>query len=397
MKISASNVLYSEHKDCLYISGLRDRTFSFVVSGWDKGLQVKVRQDEDWAISTPPELVLISSGKKNLIGKDITEFIASVPSSIQDIAARYQYQQIPVMRLLKYPGAQELAIHSPLIFWLLAEKDSNLDAEENKILVELLWAKRESILNYLGYNDSKSTCKLLAKVDVPSLDRDTLLGIKKILTDLSILNDLRHFQKITPVHLETVLLCPALLKYSFFKNSLAAGVFLRRSVPDMYHIYKDTVRLARILRRRGFSQSIRAFKTSNQLKRYHDRLADEVNSLEFPGLVRSLEVKYGRYLPEPIIPPNKDIVPITTFFELVKEARDMKNCLVSYTDKIMKRKSVIYKILKPERGTIELEVSQDLPRIAQIRLFRNGDPSFKTKEAVEQWLSVALDTLKKQN
>ncbi len=64
----------------------------------------------------------------------------------------------------------------------------------------------------------------------------------------------------------------------------------------------------------------------------------------------------------------------------------MKHCVASYSDAVMFGDSFIYRVLKPERATLELKIHKNKPVIQQLCLQNNGKPSNETKNAVNRWL-----------
>ena len=69
----------------------------------------------------------------------------------------------------------------------------------------------------------------------------------------------------------------------------------------------------------------------------------------------------------------------------------MRHCVISYAQKMAAGKCSIYKILSPERATLEIDTRGDTPKIEQIKLYRNGRPASRTLEAVEKWFTMNLE------
>ena len=65
----------------------------------------------------------------------------------------------------------------------------------------------------------------------------------------------------------------------------------------------------------------------------------------------------------------------------------MQHCVASYAERIAKGKCSIYKILTPERATMEIDTRDSQPKISQVKLYKNGIPRPQTFEAVEMWFS----------
>lgn len=399
LTIKAHTACFYRSEGCLYCdtSGVSGSKFQSVqISSWETGLQTKVLlrkgylcEDRDkWQVHPLEDVIVISPGRDNLQGRDIPEFLAQIPSEVLELAAPFQYQQLAVLRLLRYEEGRDLARHSPIIFWLLAERFCGAGPTAENELAQLVQVKRRDILKHLGYIDSKAAIKLLAKVRLSSFDQRAFEAFKKILSITVILEELRHCPSITENELFAVNICPSLLARPFLKKHLANEFASRKSISSVWDMYRDTVRLARALRQRGFTGALRAFKQVQQLQRLHDRLADELNQKDFEGQVRKLEVKFGKVLPKPVFPATEKIVPIRTVRDLVMESRDMQHCVSTYVEKNIQGKCSIYRVLGHERGTVEIDTSGTSPVVAQVRLFRNGVPDGETFAMVNKWFET---------
>jgi len=75
----------------------------------------------------------------------------------------------------------------------------------------------------------------------------------------------------------------------------------------------------------------------------------------------------------------------------------MQHCVASYAERIVRGKCSIYKILTPERATMEIDTSDFQPKISQVKLYKNGKPNQQTFEAVENWFSANLERRQRSN
>ena len=62
----------------------------------------------------------------------------------------------------------------------------------------------------------------------------------------------------------------------------------------------------------------------------------------------------------------------------------MRHCCASYADKIRDGESYLYRVLAPERAT--LEIRRRRPVILELRLAKNQSPAPRTRAAVDRWL-----------
>jgi len=91
--IKPFNVLYHRSEGCLYYTypSIFNSKFEKVkIKTWEENLQSRVLDNKGWRTFTPQDLVLIVHDKKNLVGRDIIEFLEQVPLEIQELATPYQ-------------------------------------------------------------------------------------------------------------------------------------------------------------------------------------------------------------------------------------------------------------------------------------------------------------------
>jgi hypothetical protein len=53
-------------------------------------------------------------------------------------------------------------------------------------------------------------------------------------------------------------------------------------------------------------------------------------------------------------------------------------------------RAYIYRVLAPQRATLEIQLTGDKPKIGQLKLARNRNPDPATVAAVRAWLKAAL-------
>jgi hypothetical protein len=111
--------------------------------------------------------------------------------------------------------------------------------------------------------------------------------------------------------------------------------------------------------------------------------------------VQDFLAKFGT----PLFPPAPDldsceILPITNIEELVSESLEMHNCLLEYEEALMNGHCYLYKVVKPERATLEVCSEGKSLLLCQLKTIDNGEPSGKTYQAVERLLRAFSGTEK---
>ena len=115
---------------------------------------------------------------------------------------------------------------------------------------------------------------------------------------------------------------------------------------------------------------------------------DEVDE----SAIRNKLYRYYGDFPEPFIKGNKNIVHIKNYNNLCAEGRVMEHCVASYEKDIIQGYSCIYKVLSPQRATLELVKENDTFLIKQLKLKSNTTPSNSTYNYIDKWLEDCTHT-----
>ncbi len=143
--------------------------------------------------------------------------------------------------------------------------------------------------------------------------------------------------------------------------------------------WRDALKVAEVLGIKDAQVALKRSRDFAAVRRLHDRWTDRLNQ-------RQAQVVSGQTLfPPPPVPGTDKIHPITSLEDLQAEGRLMHHCITVYQPKILARESYIYRMLEPERATIELRIEGNAITVGQISLAYNALPSDATKEAVLAW------------
>ena len=146
--------------------------------------------------------------------------------------------------------------------------------------------------------------------------------------------------------------------------------------------------MAELLRKENMEDFFSKIKQHRQLERRHDAFVAEIHNSDVDALlIKKLLDLYGKEtFPSPPVPGSEVIQPILTLPELAREGKEMQNCILTYGQQIYERSFYCYRILKPERGSIGLDMTKGSPSIAEMQLKKNNPPTPATVRAVEEWL-----------
>ena len=159
-------------------------------------------------------------------------------------------------------------------------------------------------------------------------------------------------------------------------------------------VWSDTRRIGNSLAVNNPVFCMNRCKTLLDLTTLHDRWSTKLNKFSIDERVAATIAKYGTALfPMPPLIGTNTIIPITTAKELFQEGADMHHCVASYAGKIMQNQCYIYRILEPERATVEIGYENGTLLLNQIKLINNGKPSEETVEVVSKWIFAAAEKL----
>jgi hypothetical protein len=279
-------------------------------------------------------------------------------SQIEDVMERYPPQHhLTVAGFLGYcpvPGAFELFASNPGLGLLLAHcgKFRRGLAEPWHEARKRIKDPRRSILGWLGFPASKSSVRVVAKIDVQRISVEHCLELRDLLYQEKTACTLRHLPALCDGVIDILakprlrhLVTHAMLEELCYRNdddvisSLIGQILIRAE--------QHRIRL------RLFTDCARVEKIAEQLEEMEDRLKPEwhqhYNDIEFPAPP----------IPVPIYsqPPGMHIEPIRSPRELFQEATAQHNCLFVHLQKVAAGDVAIYRILKPERASVMLRRS----------------------------------------
>lgn len=307
--------------------------------------------------------------------------------------------QLTVLRLSLNPAGRDLLFSNLNLLWLVAHRM----AEENISLdagIAIIEQKRHDILRWASYKSivSKSDLKLVAKlkIDFVEDDFDLIMGLfcEQILT-----TPLRYVDFPIPVK-ETI----DLLDYKELigaKSLWSAYREYKGNIPRghlnlLSDAWVDTERLGQALKIRDRQIVVNQAPNAVRLKIIHDRWTIKLNEIEDENLLKSYIDEYGDdQMPPPPFPGDgSKIQPISKISDLMSEGHFMQHCVGGYVYAIFTKRSYIYKVLEPERATLEIDLSEAVPRIKQLRLAKNADPHMNTKKFVEKFVKIQVESNK---
>jgi hypothetical protein len=258
---------------------------------------------------------------------------------------------------------------------------------------------RKMLSSWLGFPVETNCAKILAKVPPKDISVGFLLKLRTLLKDTRMLKFLRHqpvidrallaflepdMQGMLTMNLLTELrshLLEHLDFESYFhhdapaRESQDALLFWRKENQPVWQQFNDTARMFRHLYPERPMPLLRDLASMSRL---HDKLAEIYPKHRFDNIVFT-----------PPVQGNANIIPLTTYAMLCDEGQQQHNCVASYVGEVLEGRSFIYRILQPERCTLELARHGGRWVAVQLRTACNGAPSQETIDAVNRWLADA--------
>jgi hypothetical protein len=389
---------------------------TYVIDPWARGMQayrLSCGQPQPSSMWTVP---LIVADVRPEVSPALYRFCHAIPDSVRCAVRRFEFGQVMLLRLAaQAPETRDLLTSNSLLLWLLM-----LAVYEGRIEFEHLpdycrWRQRR-LLATIGGPAAVSAQSLLQKIEL----EDGTLGeaelIKSAIEDPEIVEEVRHLPMI-PVTLLAILVQhprlvgkglvrllanqpvrghAAAVKYGFEVDGLLAGLeqLGRHLAIDQPHrALRDcrSLEAARALRRRWAVRARqRGLITRTQLEGYESRtraapVASRAHAISFPSIPRRDET-----LPPPPLSDSPDIIALRTLEDIAEEGFVQRHCLTSRTRSVRTGQAYIYKVLAPQRGTLEILMVDGRPAIGLFKLSCNREPGERAWRAVRKWFAAGL-------
>lgn len=358
---------------------------SFRFSSWEQGLQYERFEDGTWKHeSLDCGFPLLSLPELHYDEPSVQHFVSQIPAEVRLRAAPYKISQTAMLSwIANNTHAAELFESAPTLLWLLINRQQMLDWPDQHVEA-LLKQPRTQVLSAVSGVSQRSGLKWLARIE---LDDGQGGECAALINGLCIgLHQSRWAREESiPIHWIV-----AATRHHEISNSRAFHAYCRQNPDDSsafnrqlsHHarFWVDALNVARVI---GISDAAVALNRCNDfeaVRRLHDRWTDRLNQQ------KALVVEGRTPFPPPPFEGTDSIHPIRTREDLLAEGRVMHHCVAVYDRRIETGQCYIYRILKPERATIELRFTGQKVSVGQVSLAYNGRPSNETVDAIIQWV-----------
>ncbi|MEB2310743.1 MAG: PcfJ domain-containing protein [Sorangiineae bacterium] len=308
----------------------------------------------------------------------VTRWSEPVPAALLDLVRRMDRERLSLLRLVRHgPAALDLRGGGENLLWLAAVVAAERKAPWEE-LAAILQRKRRYVVEWCGGDGSKAAVKAVKEYRVARFTSAELRTLRERAARPKEPDRIREQYESRNREL---------LEYPFYVAATRklAGKRLRDSAEtrDVLQLHQDVCRLAATSKIDDIDAQLRALQRIGGLRRLHDELADRL-------LERNEPLPRDQRHPPPPLRGTKEIVPLRTAALLAHEGRVMQHCCEAYHHDARTGQAYLYRVLAPERATLELEPTGNRPRLVQLRGVRNAPVSPETKRAVFAWYDAAL-------
>ena len=334
-----------------------------------------------------PDLPLFSGVDALAADHPVRVYLETLPAAARPHVARFHELQLSAIRLMALGDrAIELVASAPNLVWLVLPATASLSRRQ---LAALVFERRVDLLARATGRPGTAEMRCFVERFAPerrtAYEREILL---RALRRPPLLHAFRHAPLVTTARVRAAtglsewLHLPA-VRTAIFESERPLDAY---AVPELA---RDCHRLGRALGipAADFTAAVRRTRTVGELRALHDRWAARARALDDEGHVARVAKAHGtETFPPPPVPGTSEIVHVGTVGELLREGREMHHCVGSYAEDCLLGTSFIYRVLAPERATLEIRVRDGRVVVKQIKLACNRAPAAATVAAVRGWL-----------
>jgi hypothetical protein len=353
---------------------------------WSRGFRLYEPTETGWDEQHwEPGFILLHTGRTVRSCSVAEGFLQDVPDDIRIRVQPFQHCQYTLLRLLaQSTAARDLLKSNPVLLWLIADL-ARVHGWTAEAVERLLRQSRAKIIERFFAANGKNAERFLRKLVVGFGDSRELNIIQTTLASPNTVRALCRFQVIPIQALVVANRLPQLVNTSLVQAFLSGAPQKSGDIIAMTHrlarLWDDTFRLAYVLGYSDSEQTLSRCKRVEDLQTLHDRWTERLNRRSAHPISGDLT------FPQPPLADTEQIIAIRNPQDLAEEGRLMHHCVASYTNDVFKGRSFIYRVLAPQRGTLQLGFKNGELRILQFKLAWNRHPSEESHSRVRKWLA----------
>jgi hypothetical protein len=369
------------------------------IGSWERGLPISRWNEvmEYWEPETSDVGLPLSLKTDELTNKKnrsaMQDFVSGIPAEVVAVVAPFVWRQMILLSMIRQNrDILELVTSNPVLAWLLADTIA-----EREIPIgdgcQLIYRKRREILGFIGGPATDSAVNTLANLRFDTYLQETCTNIKSVIKNPAWLAGIKGLKSVPRIVFSNIPKNLDVIRWLAGTQTCDGENDWDRVIRDpgalftALRIWRDSIQTGIALQIAEPVRCVKQCRSMAALVRLHDAWADRLNAIENQTQIDEMTTRYGTTrFPDPPLQGTPEIIPITTITELIEEGREMHNCVVSYAEQIMKSGCYIYRVLSPERATLEVCNDNGLLLPRQLKAECNRDVSMETRHLVEQWI-----------
>lgn len=306
-------------------------------------------------------------------------YFSTIPHQMVRLVAPFSERQWHLLSLLaRCPGAKDLLVSNPALAYALASNwVFHRPAVQRPLRAAraLLGKKQRTLAEWLGFPGTEAAVRVLRKIEPNACLMGALLRLRNRMQDPATLRQLSHFPPLDAASLG-MFLHPSTAPWvtaPFLEQARAA-----EQTHDCAGDLADVIEMRQFL---GVPQPPRRLTSIAQLRILHNDLVERMRrSRQHPT--------GGPPFPPPPIPGTENLVPITTANDLLEEGRFQHNCVGAYAGRIRRGHCYIYRLLAPERATVEIVLRKNGWRLGEVAARENQAVRLETRQQLKAWVDA---------
>lgn len=311
-----------------------------------------------------------------------TSFTSTIPEEIKQELQKYSTRRWHLLNLFaRCTNSLDLSRSNPALCYALA---SNWVFHQPAVTKPIraarsLIGKRQTVIQaWLGFPDTESVRKLLAKICPEAVSVESLLYLRDALKNPLCLKLLKHLPKINRQAL-MIASDRRTIQHSSPRLLMDVVNILDEmgtdgdpvETIDVYRLMLDTVRMANIVE---WEDCPRRFTSLKHLQKIHDQLSPLMNA-ERLRRFNNIPEKFA----DPPFTGNANILPLMTPEEICQEGYVQRNCVGSYVLPVSDGSEFVYRVEAPVRATLSVAFKSGSWQPSQLFMARNEpvDPDLK--------------------
>ena len=289
-----------------------------------------------------------------------------------------------------WPEMRDLLRSNPILTWLAREYMDSRKLTPGQFR-QLLSLKQHEVLEVIGLTASKSSVRILRRVQLETYSLSMADLVRKLWQQLSIVARLSHQKKIDRAFMRLVQQLPWIPGRPLAKTLDA--IDCRWQYEELIQLAMDACRMSR--NDPDIEDRLANARSFTAVENIHNRLVEDFNANRQHLLARSsmLTDDNGEPapFPEPPHPGTSDIKPVHSPQALIEEGKNMNHCVASYIRRIQDGEYFVYHMETPQPLTIGVRIKNGrILNYDQIKGIRNALPDQEAKDRVMGWLTVAV-------